>query len=533
MIKVMIVDDEPYIRQGLKILIDWNRFGFDVCAEAANGQEAVKILENTEVDLVITDIKMPGMDGLELIEYTRNNISGNICFIILSGFYEFEYAKKAIKYNVSDYVLKPVKKEELIKVLEEYKESYHHQKENQKKKEFYDKIIFERHISSLVTGLYDKESYDYVKRYLVDVKDARYIRIEYDPTNEKYHSLSDAEKVREQNYLYEVAKTHLGCRSYHVYIPQEDNIDYPVGLIFVKKLAEISNLTEKEFIKNFHNFLNSSLSYNVIFYIGHKVDNVSLISESYKSAVIAKNFQLYSKVMDIAFYDEIKDKINTDKYTVDKNLIDELIKAIEENNSKQIETAVENLYSHFKELVAEPEMIKISMDYFLFSLISLARDIYPEFDQEEVYKMISQGGYGQLAIRGSVNHLKKFAMEFSDYINSLRKHTFGGVLTDIEREITENYMQNLSLKSLSEKYYINSAYLGQIFKKQFGISFKDYLNNYRIEKACEMLLRTDGRIYEIAEAVGFNNTDYFISKFVQIKGTTPLQYRKQFLTKIT
>ena len=114
-------------------------------------------------------------------------------------------------------------------------------------------------------------------------------------------------------------------------------------------------------------------------------------------------------------------------------------------------------------------------------------------------------------------------------MNSLRKHALGGVITEVEREITENYMNNLSLKSLSEKYFINSAYLGQIFKKQFGVSFKDYLNNYRIDRACELLLRTDGKIYEIAETVGFNNTDYFISKFVQINGTTPLQYSKRFL----
>ena len=145
--------------------------------------------------------------------------------------------------------------------------------------------------------------------------------------------------------------------------------------------------------------------------------------------------------------------------------------------------------------------------------------------------MISQGGYGQTSIRGSVNHFKKFALEFSDYLNSLRKHALGGVLVEIEREITENYMNNLSLRSLSEKYYINSAYLGQIFKKQFGISFKDYLNNYRIDRACELLLRSDGKIYEIAEAVGFNNTDYFISRFVLMKGVTPLQYRKGFLNK--
>jgi two-component system response regulator YesN len=92
-------------------------------------------------------------------------------------------------------------------------------------------------------------------------------------------------------------------------------------------------------------------------------------------------------------------------------------------------------------------------------------------------------------------------------------------------------MDNLSLKSLSEKYFINSAYLGQIFKKQYGISFKDYLNNYRIDRAAELLIRSDEKVYLVANAVGFNNTDYFISKFVQLKGITPLQYRKQLMAR--
>ena len=149
MIKVMIVDDEPYIRQGLKILINWEKYGYIVCEEASNGHEAMKILKEKEIDLVITDIKMPGMDGLELIEYTRKNISQEIPFIILSGFYEFEYAKKAIKYDVADYVLKPVQRDELVRVLEEYKEIYYRQIENYKKQEISDKIIFDRNLASL------------------------------------------------------------------------------------------------------------------------------------------------------------------------------------------------------------------------------------------------------------------------------------------------------------------------------------------------------------------------------------------------
>lgn len=533
MIKVMIVDDEPYIRQGLKILINWEQHGFKICEEAASGNEAIKILKKTDIDLVITDIKMPGMDGLELIEYTRENISKTVRFIILSGFYEFEYAKKAIKYDVDDYVLKPVQREELLKVLEDYKEIFYRQLENYKRQEFSEKIIFDNRLESIISGSYDSECIGFVKRYLTDTNNVRYIRIEYDITNDKYNNLSSSEKVEEQKKLYDAMKAYLGEHRNHTYIPHNENHVLFIGFIYAKKLADKAELSEKEYIKKIYDNLNAILNYGIIFFIGQKEENISSISESFKSAVIAKNFQMYSKVTDISFYDEIKDKINTSVYSVDKDMVDELIKAIEENDKERINDNVKSLYQHFKELVAEPDIIKLGMDYLLFSLISLAKSLYPDFDQEEVYKMISQGGYGQISIRGSVGHFMKFALEFSDYLNSLRKHTMGGVLTDVEKEITDNYMNNLSLKSLSEKFFINSAYLGQIFKKQYGISFKDYLNNYRIDRACELLLRSDRKIYEIAEAVGFNNTDYFINKFVQTKGITPLQYRKGFLNKIS
>ena len=102
-----------------------------------------------------------------------------------------------------------------------------------------------------------------------------------------------------------------------------------------------------------------------------------------------------------------------------------------------------------------------------------------------------------------------------------------GVLGKVENDLRENFRENLTLKDLSRKYYVNAAYLGQIFKKQYGESFKDYLNHIRIEKAVELLLHTDMRIYEIADAVGYKDMDYFINKFIAIKGCTPAKFRKQ------
>ena len=532
MIKVMIADDEPFIRQGIKILINWEQYGFEICGEASNGKEALELMSKTEYDLIITDIRMPNMGGLDLIEHTWEHISRHTRFIILSGFYEFEYARKAIKFGVVDYVLKPVQREELIRALDNYKEQYFKKMAERKKLEYSDKMVFDRHLAYLISDNYDEENLEYVKRTVSDSKNVRYISIEYDPSEPKFKALTKEGKIKAKNELYDVLRAYLGDHWYHAFIEAHPYADiYGVGFLFAKSFAEEARSSEKDYIKKLYNRLANSLTYKLTIYIGQKVADISQISESYKSATIARAFQLFSKEKDIAYYDEIEGKQGTNRHPVDKEMMDELIRSIEENDVNGIETKIEAVYEHFKELATDPDIIKINLDYLLFNLISLAKDLDADFDQEEIYRMISQGGYEQIAVRGSVKHFKDFALEFSDYLLEIRQHALGGVLIDIEREITEHYMDNLSLKSLSEKYYINSAYLGQIFKRQFGSSFKDYLNNYRIDRAAELLIRSDEKVYLIASEVGFNNTDYFISKFVQIKGSTPLQYRKQFLNK--
>ena len=524
----MIVDDEPFIRQGLKILIDWEKHGFTISGEAANGKEAVKLMENIDVDLILTDIKMPQMDGMELIRYTKENISQDIGFIILSGFYEFEYAKKAIKYGVSDYILKPIQKEELIRTLEGCKEQYRQEKEKQKRLEHSEKIVFDRYLFHMISGNPYKESLDYVNKYLVDNTQARFINFEYDLSDEKYSILSDGEKIKAMDLLYDALKTFLKDDWFHAYreTGRYDN-EYTVGLIYVKKLAETAELCEKEYINELYQSINSGLEYKVILYIGQRVDNIEQISESYKSSLIATTFERLSKRKGMSYYEEIQGMINTNKYPFDKKMMDELIYAIEENDEITIHKMIDDIYIHLKTLMAEPKLVEINLNYLIYNLVNLANDLDPDSDKEEIYKMICEDDYKNIAVRGSIKHFRKFVIEFADYLNQLRQNAHGGVLTEIKKEITENYKSNLTLKSLSEKYYINSAYLGQIFKKKYGSSFKDYLNSYRVDRAAELLIRTDEKIYTISSAVGFNNTDYFICKFVQIKGITPLQYRKQ------
>jgi len=147
-------------------------------------------------------------------------------------------------------------------------------------------------------------------------------------------------------------------------------------------------------------------------------------------------------------------------------------------------------------------------------------------NQELVMLYISENVFNAAVTRGGRAHLRRFACEYANYLIQLRKNVSRGVLLEVEKEIKERYAENLTLKELSQKYFINSSYLGQIFRKKYGQSFKDYLGSYRISEAAHQLLKTDKKISQIAEEVGYHDLDYFINKFIEQKGCTPSRYRK-------
>ena len=169
----------------------------------------------------------------------------------------------------------------------------------------------------------------------------------------------------------------------------------------------------------------------------------------------------------------------------------------------------------------------LNINYILFQLIHLAIQQDDNVNQEEILRLISESTFEQGIKRGSRAHLTRFACEYADYLAQLRKNVSHGVLADIDKEIREHFAENITLKQLSEKYYVNSAYLGQLFRKKYGQSFKDYLVRYRMEQAAVKLIRTDKKIYEIAEEVGYRDLDYFVNRFIDIKGCTPAKFRKQ------
>lgn len=526
MLRVLLVDDEPFIVQGLTVLIDWKKEGYEIAGTAADGAEALAFLKEHPVDLIIADIKMPVMTGLELLEHIREEKVSDAYFVILSGYSDFDYARQAIRYKCTDYILKPVEREELTSVLRRVAQMLEKTKQVREDHEQMERAFLARNIMALLFGKHDEINLEYVKKHMRLSEGVRFIDIEfYDLI--QMEEQDEGEMRSLQRKLYQACRDFLKEDEEHcIFDVSQDEKNYDIGFIYCDYMANRQECREEEYLERFRENLQTVLNRPVRMLVGKKVADIAGIAKSYSTACALSSLQAFRAKKEIYFYEE-EMQVNQGGIVLCKQGLDALIAAIEQNDHHKIRESVEQLYEEMRRMGAVGDTVNLNINYLLFQLIHLAAEQDDCVNQEEILHFISESSFEDGIMRGSKAHLTRFSIEYADYLAQLRKNVSRGVLAEVEREIRENYAQNLTLRDLSKKYYVNSAYLGQLFRKKYGQSFKDYLNNYRMEQAASLLLRTDEKIYEIAQDVGYKDLDYFINRFIAAKGCTPAKFRKQ------
>ncbi|MBO4346613.1 MAG: response regulator [Lachnospiraceae bacterium] len=525
MLKVMLVDDEPFILQGLKILIDWEKEGYEIVAALSNGKEALDYLKENEVDLIISDIQMPVMTGLELLETIQKEGLSKARFAILTGFDDFSYAQRAIKNNSMDYILKPVQKKDILALLRNVSnlEKVNKEKEGDRKK--MEDAYLARNVIALIKGKYDESNIEYVKKHMQLSGKIRYVDIEL--VGELKESDEDDYDMRMLQH-----QLHNACRdvqkenlNHFIFDVSYDESSYDVGFIYCENMATRYDMTDDDYLEGLTKKIEGVLLKPVRMICGKKVNDVSQIAKSYSSCRMLNSIKGFHNEKRVYIYEDEVQIEQKSAYLCKKSL-DECIAAIEKNEKNQIEKSVEKLYEEMYNVGENYNLVNLNINYLLFQLIHLASEQDDNVNQEEVIQYISENSFENSLSRGSREHMKNFALQYADYLMSLRKNVSRGILSSIEKDISEHYAENISLRNLGEKYYMNSSYLGQVFRKKYNVSFKDYLTNIRINEAAKMLLMSDKKINQIAEEVGYMDCDYFIRKFIEIKGCTPSKYRK-------
>jgi two-component system response regulator YesN len=531
LLKVLIVDDEPFVRKGLAALIDWEAEGFYIAGEASNGIKAIELLKQTKFDVIISDIKMPEMNGIEFITYIRNNNISKARVVFLSGFYDFHYAKTAIQCGCIDYILKPIQKDELLTLIRKIMDEHQKDIGKEKKKRDFEKAYLDRQLIAIIWGKYDSINLRYVEENMKLSEDMVYIHLEISLKDEKFHILSKEEKREQQRKLYNYATLLLKRYADHIIYDVMRHVQcYNIGIIFCSYMTKERELKLDAWIDWLIKELTERVGYDIVACTGNKVNSLPMLADSYRETVMIRSFRFcetYNKCFSKILESEEYNNCSIEDYF--RMELDELVHTIEINDKQLIRKSAKIIYKSIMDKNIEPKAVSRNIEYLLHRLMGLAYNQDADVNQEMIMHYIYESVFSTKNKIGSELKFQQFSEEYSDYLFQLRQNTSKGSIDIIEAEIEENYAENISLKYLGEKYFFNSAYLGQLFKKRYGCCFKEYLNKVRIRKAAEIILSSDKKIYEIAVDVGYKNQDYFINKFEEVYGLTPTRFRKRNL----
>ncbi|WP_416151391.1 response regulator transcription factor [Salipaludibacillus sp. HK11] len=525
MYKVLLVDDEVYVRKGLKKFVDWAGCGFEVVSEVGNGEDAYNIIEDVEPDLVITDIKMPVVDGLELIENVNDRLEKKTNFIIISGFNDFTYAQKAVRFGVFDFVLKPIDQGEMETTLHKLSEKLDEEEiENTSKQNFLLEQMFEKSINGNVK---ESDAPKWSKALGIDQSEyLYYLILELNHTMDSDNKTFDDDKSLETVVKKTIAK--LGGGTENIVLYKHQGQGKVLGIMITSDHLKYYNGDIEAFSSQLAKDVSRKASKKITVFTGSKVSNLISLHKSFETANSIRGYKYLLCDADAISYDKATDiPIHYNK--LNNKLYVSLMEQIEENNISGIEKSIELTFKEFQEKNFAPRAVETTINHCVYGIIERINNMNgDERKIESLEQMIEWENYNLTLIE-----LKKmfqtFIIEGSFLIHELRKENRQGDIYKIKAYVEKNYHENISLKSIAGKFFMNPVYMGQLFKKTFGVFFKDYLLELRIEEAKKLLRQTNMRVYEIADEIGFGSTDYFVTRFEKINKMTPTEYRNNLL----
>ena len=488
MYKVYLLDDEPFILEGLKYIVDWEDYGFEIVGSANNGEDGLKEILSMDIDLVLTDIMMPKMTGLELIDnLIKLNYHTN--FIVLSAFQEFEYAKKAISMGAENYILKPIDSEELEKSIINIKKKLKENESRSKDKEVVDNSLLLKIITEK-----DYENINYLKEKLKYNDEYRVGIIE----------LKDKEK--------DINKVLKEIPDINKYIYCIENKSKAVFIIDGKFNDEyIEGLT------NIKNQITDLICDIVYISLGQVIKDLKDINRSYESAKDISEYKIIYP--NISWIKEYKEK-NNEIIQLDMDF-EELKTLLINKDFNKASLYIDSKFNQLKKDDLNPKKIKSkALEVFL--------NVYNYINELKLMNNLSI--YLENAV--SKNTIDEIQLELIDMIKFMQtklentQESISPVIIKLLDHIDQNYHRDLNLKEISDRLNINSIYLGQLFQKEIGILFSDYINNFRINKAKDLLANTSLKASEIGELIGYSNKNYFYRRFKSIVGITPSEWRK-------
>lgn len=503
--RILIVDDELILRNGFKYLCDWKEHGFIVVGEASNGQEALELIPVIQPHIVIIDIVMPVMDGINFSKIMQQKYP-EIKIIVLSSFSEFDYVREAFKYGASDYLLKPkLKSEDLIDLLKKVSQEIENPSstnyEEQEAKQVLGRIF-------VTKGDEQKIAIEELRKVMTKTS---FILIK---CSTAYQVSSDVMTINEISKL-----IRLSLSSFSL-IEMIDNSEYTL-------LVNLDDYEEETIWLNLSQLRKNSSIENIKFIVSQCFNDSSFIPTINEtlSKKLGRLFYLESEM----FFSE------KDICIEDVNAKFDLSLFMKYFNGFDIEEAKAYLFNYLK-------LIKYHRAYDEYD--------FKRFIQNVIYNMLNtsqKSGFDMTELNRkkiklfksidiSVNYdeiiilLEHFFDEISKIINTQvdKKNTI--ILEKVKEYVNEHYSEEITLSDIAQNLHLNYYYLSTYFKNHTSENLTTYINRVKIEKAKQLLKESDISITEISKIVGFSDHNYFSKVFKKYVAVTPTAYRRKYVS---
>lgn len=508
--KVLIVDDEPMIREGLRTIIDWESYGFCVVGDASGGVEALAKHMQLSPDLMVVDIKMPGMNGLQVIEEVMK-VDDNCCFVILSGYSDFTYAKQAIGYGVKGYLLKPINKKELALLVKQIGEHIG------------DRALAERKVKLAQIA----RRAELLKTVLVNDPDGRML------TNHLHElkTLLGGSGKQYQISLFRLDPGEMGDSAAKTLFEEaliKHMEDRKIGWVFPAGtdigLLLIDCSVQVEFNRDWQRNIQAVFHSGATFTAasGQVVGSVEALIHSYRTAndLMKRSFWLAPGRMHGHRAEEQKVREPAAEPDI-QALASRIYYALEIGNAGNIRSMLKEETDQISDYDQTEHAVKTSFAKLAMHVVKMAAASGRQPSIDPCLSMIANI-HRHRHLSGLIEDLEHQFLRLSVELGG--KGSSEPIMKQMTDFIERNYKDPLRLETLAELFNYHSGYLGKMFKNHTGQSFHAYLDKVRIERAIR-LLREGCMVREAAERVGYPNADYLHLKFKKHTGMPPSSYK--------
>lgn len=509
--KLFIADDEIDVREGIRYLLDWSELGFYICGEGKNGNDTLEQILKYQPDIVLLDIRMPKLSGLEVIKQSKEQgFKGK--FIILSGYSDFSYAQEAIRFGVIYYLTKPIDEDELEKAVRKAKQAILEERSTEKKLvQYRDKA----RDSILQEILLNKANYSFLDYHDMMLESSVYQVVLYTNYNqESFQTTWDFASI-----LRLANKNH-------------NSLDY------VKLENQNVIILKGDFALNrFQDLLERYISQPQK---GSPLDSLFLTygRAVYSPEHIHKSFEDAQFLMKRRFFCRFNQHVlghmdlpenfppNNAHTSIENTYPQRISDYIQSGNRHMLLDTLDKLKEELYYADTETSILKHYLADIMIQVKSIITHTYGNMDipfpnNAAIIRTIEEKYY-------LYEILQFFTIQFEMCMNAIGSPTRESVIDGILQYIQHNYQENLKLGTIAELFGYNSSYLGKIFNKTIGKSFNAYIDEVRIENSKRLLLNNNYKVYEVSQLVGYTNVDYFHKKFKKYVGISPAEYRKVY-----